>query len=430
MKVVVTGASGYIGSYFIQQLLSRGHDVVVASRNQLLSSTLSWIYFDLLSEDPIALPQGTDVVVHLAAITSQVNFFDEHVEVIAAQRLITSAENMGARFIFVSSQTAHVDAPTAYGRIKWRIELNVSKVGGWIVRPGLVYGGAEKGLFGTLTMYVRQLVVLPVFLPSPKIQPIHVSDLVDGLINLTERDSVPPGIFCLASPEPVSFHNFLAIIATCRIRRKRWFLPTPIFIIQGVRRILGTALCSRLGLERLNSLFNLPKIETVSDLNQLNLVLRPLSSGMHRSGNHRRRQLLSEGLALMSYILKERPSSRLLRHYVRAIEKMRDGFSLALPDWLLNRPALLVLLEGGAFKTMQKNIEFSWRLDAAMLLAEATPQGARRFINYHHRDRRWGSLIAILLVLMTELQWRILRLICKPFVWFLMRSTRERDNNG
>ena len=114
------------------------------------------------------------------------------------------------------------------------------------------------------------------------------------------RDDIEPGILCLASSEPVSFTRFLTAIASARVRRQRWLVPVPVILIQAVGRLLGKRLRVRLGFERLNSLFDFPLMDTANDLQRLGLSLRSLHSGMHPSGDDRRRRLILEGKALLT----------------------------------------------------------------------------------------------------------------------------------
>lgn len=410
MKIVVTGAAGYIGTRLTSLASNRGHDVVTASRRRPSSLAASWLFFDLSSDNPVVLPIETDVVVHLAAHTTYTSSREEDREVGAAQQLVKSAQEAGARFIFVSSQTAKADAPTAYGRTKWRIEQEVLSAGGWVVRPGQVYGGELRGLFGVLAMNIRHLPLLPAFLPAPKIQPIHVDDLAEGLLRIAERCDVLPGVYCLAAPEPVPFSKFLAEIAKSRLRCWRGFVPVPVWIFTILAPILRKTTHAQPRLERLHSLFDLPAMETISDLDQLGLTLRPFRSGMHPSGSDRRRRLLKEGRALLAYVLKARPSNAVLRRYIHAIEFLRDGQSLDLPQAFLGNPILLSLLDNSAWTNKSKGAEFSWRIDAATVLAESAPSGANRFLEPDRECGMLNSLLSISGAILCEIFWRILRI--------------------
>jgi nucleoside-diphosphate-sugar epimerase len=424
MKIVVTGVTGYIGSRLTSLLLKRGHDVVIASRHRPLFSTNPWLSFDLSSANSIVIPVGTNVVVHLAANTQQIHDLDEKREATTAKKLIQSAQESGAKFIFVSSQTARADAPTAYGRTKWCIEQAVLSAGGWVVRPGQVYGGPLRGLFGTLAQTVRQLPLLPAFMPAPQVQPIHVDDLAEGLLRMAERDDIPPAVYCLASSEPVSFTKFLGEIAQSRLRFWRGFVPVPVVFINA----LGEKLRTKLGLERLRSLFDLPVMATATDLKQLGLRLRPLSSGMHPSGDDRRRCVLQEGVALLTYVLKVSPGSAVLRRYVRVIERLRGGLPVGLPQLLMNYPVALSVLDVTAWADARVGADYAWRLDTATLLAEATPLGSDRFLGVGKRLEpqrgALGSFMAITNAVASEVLWRLLRVLMLPLVRLTLSRTK------
>lgn len=416
MKIVITGASGYIGNQFTSLAIERGHDVVMASRQCNVFSRASWLQFDLTSREVINLPAGTNVVLHLAANTTASNELDEEGEVDSAHRLINAAQTAGADFIFVSSQAASITAPTSYGRIKWRIEQQVLAVGGRVIRPGQVYGGTLRGLNGTLVRAVQNLPLLPAFLPSPTIQPIHVDDLAEGMLRIAERGDLKPRVYCLASPVPILFSNFLSEIAKTRLRCRRVFVPVPIALINFFVALLSETWRFRFGLERLRSLFDLPVMNTRADLDQLGLSLRPLMAGLHPSGDDRRRQLLCEANALLRYVLKERPGNSMLRRYVRAVEGSRAGQEFRLLGIFLSYPILLSLLDKKSWPDATAGREFSWRMDAATLLAETTPAGAVRFLGCGQRHGPLTSILLITNAIAGEALWRLARVFASPML--------------
>lgn len=424
MKVLLTGATGYIGSSLTSLALKHGHKIIIASRNKP-SIAAPWLPFDLLSDNSITLPAGINAVVHLAANTTHTNCLADDREILAAKKLIKSTQEVGARFIFVSSQTARPDAPSAYGRTKWHIEQEVLSAGGRVVRPGQVYGGELRGLFGMLVKTVKHMPILPAFVPAPMIQPIHVNDLAEGLLSIVEHADIPSGVFCLGAPEPVSFSRFLVEIAQSRLRCWRGFVPVPVLVINALAIALGESLRTRLGLARLRSLFDLPVMDTSSDLKQLGLTLRPLCSGMHPSGNDRRRGLLREGRALLTYVLKEKPGSAVLRRYLRAVEQLREGQTLRLPNFFLNYPISMSLLDDSAWISKSTAAEFSWRLDAATVLAEATPSGACRFLGLGSKLGMLHSLLTMTNAVACDVFWRILRILFFPFIRLSLARTKE-----
>lgn len=422
MKILVTGATGYIGERLVRQALLLGHEVIAASRRRPERS-IQWIPYELSHPAEVVLPAGIDVIFHLAATMTQ--RIDLEMELRAAKRLIHAAGQAKAQIVFVSSQVARKDAPTSYGKTKWQIEQEMLAAGARVVRPGLVYGGSERGLFGRLTGAVRGLPVLPGFLPAPKVQPVHVDDLALALLRCVESDrSSPSSVLCVGAPVPLSMTKFLRTIAKVRVRRYRIVVPVPVFPLRFVLMGFGEGLRTRLGIDRLLSLFELPAMRCERDLHSLGISLRTLASGMARAGSDRRRRLIREGYTLLRYVLKCKPSPALARRYVRCIERLRTGLPLHLPGFTLLVPACIALFDAPRASSRSSGSEFLWRLNAAAVLAEASLQGAQRFLLVDARPRwvAWSVGFSHLAhVLSMELMWRLLRGITGPVLGSALR---------
>lgn len=421
MRLLITGATGYIGERLVRQALSRGHEVIAASRRPSRVQG-NWIPFDFVSASVISLPKAIDVVFHLAAMTTSLAI-DPELELSAAKRLINEAEQAGAKFIYVSSQTAREDAPTAYGRTKWQIERLVLAAGGWVVRPGQVYGGPERALFGSLVNLVRGLPVIPSFFPAPKVQPIHVDDLVAALLLCAESNSVPSSILCIGATDVVSFTDFLRTIALARVRSFRLQIPVPVAFVRLAGSAIKGGLRARLGLDRLTSLFDLPAMDTKHDMLLLGVPMRSLFSGMARSGDDRRRKLIREGEAFLAYVLKARPTSALVRRYVRCIESIRGGQPLHLPEFVLRLPTTIALLDDSAVLLTPSGSEFVWRLNASVVLAEASIQGAKRYLAIGDTTGFLTGLAHMSCAVALELWWRVLSLAALPVLRPFLRSS-------
>lgn len=410
MRIAVTGATGYIGQRLIWAARMAGHTVLALSRRPVIESGVTWQFFDLTAETLPSLPCDIDAVFHLAAKTRHV-VGEEFAEHKSAQLLIDAADSIGAAFIFISSNTASAKAPTAYGRIKWKIELATIKAGGLVIRPGQVYGGPELGLFGMLCTLVRRLPILPAFIPSPTVQPVHLDDLVEALLVCIVRK--PSMVLSVAAPEGISFAAFLQALARGRTSRYPIFFPIPVFLFHILAKLLGQGPSRKLGLERLLSLFALRHMNTSNDLQRLALVLRPLSSGMTRSGRGRR-EIIREGRVILTYVLRTKPAGALVRRYARAIKTLRIAQPLQLPELVLILPALLALLDGSRNIDSTFRFELDWRINAALTLAEASPQGACRFLATNNTSSWLGGAVLIARAGFLELGRRFIRLLLWP----------------
>lgn len=417
MKILVTGATGYIGSIFVRRARASGHAIVAASRRR--PSQGEWIPYRL--GDALAMPADVDVVVHMAADTTGA-LNDPEAELRALVTLMDHPSAAGISLVFVSSQTARADAPTAYGCGKWMIEQWVLGRGGWVVRPGQVYGGPELGLFGTLTSLLRRLPVVPALFPGPLIQPIHVEDCAEGLLRVALTKPAEIRIIHLAAAEPVTFTYFLQCIARNRVRRRIAFVPFPTALLRGVVHAVRRIGVSLSLLDKLDSLLAVPRVASAGDLAALSLSLRTLDDGMQKAGNGRRR-LLEEGRALMGYVLRRRPSGQLLSKYVRSVESLRGGRALGLPLGMTVMPAFVATIDSPAI--LRQHDELRWRIDAATVISEASPAGFLRYMRGGRRQSKPEALIGLVRSVVTEIVWRIGRPILSPLLLRRIRTRQE-----
>ena len=415
MKVAVTGATGYIGRHLVRRLVLKGNEVLAMSRSKPIQSGVKWEFFDLTEFEKVGLPT-VDVVIHLAANTRSESVTAKN-ELDACKHLLAQANSCDARFIFVSSQTANSNALSEYGKIKLSIEQTVLSSRGIVVRPGQVYGGEPLGLFGSVTELVVRLPVLPLFIPVPLIQPVHVDDLVTALETLVIKPRGLPRVYCIGSAQPVTFSKYLRATARLRLRSSRAALPVPMAVVS----LLAIATGSDSPFARLRSMNALSLMSTEEDLRELNLKLRPLETGMQRSGSGRR-ILLMEALVLYRYVLNRRPNTFMLRSYVRAIAALSNSVPLRLPRVFEVFPSLAALCDGSDNQNSDWANEVIWRIKVATALAEASTIGAQEFLGIGKKSGFLRAFVCLGFVVFGELVSRTFRVLLKPI---LRNSARD-----
>jgi NADH dehydrogenase len=419
MKIAVTGASGYIGTKFIQSAIKHGHEILALSRKPPNFFGSTWVSYDITSNQYPKIPNDVDFIVHLAIQNLAVNGVDESRDLAAAENLIVNSKKWGINFLFISSQTARPDAPTFYGMSKWQIEQKVLKMGGTVIRPGQVYGGVERGSFGGLTAIVRKSSLMPAFYPRPMIQPIHVDDLIVGMLTVIEDSNYHGSLYSLGSHTPVLFTTFIKSIAELWLKKSIVFFPFPVFLVKISLKFVS----SKSNLHRLSSLFELPAMKTQDDLKKLGLSLRSLECGMHPSGKISRRSLLLEGGAFFRYIMKLSSNHVSIRSYVRVIEALRSDKPLGFTGAVIRFPFLIFFIDTFArLKRIDQFREFSWRLGAMVMIAEASPIGAQRFLGTNEDSTSFlVSLFRISKAVIYDVVLRLFVLIAHPAITLFLK---------
>jgi nucleoside-diphosphate-sugar epimerase len=258
-QVLVTGASGFIGSHLVEELISRGFRVRAlvrpASRVGFVPAGAEPVAGDVTR--PAGLPAavaGVRAVYHVAGVISTLREEEfERVNVAGAASLARAAVKAAPdceRFVLVSSLAAsgpsrsgvparETDRPrpvSRYGRSKLDGERAVIAGAGGIpvtiVRPPIVYGPRDRGLLTLFQIAERGLA--PMFRPEKYYSLCHVRDLVRGIADAGEAAVAAGRVYHLAEARAWSASALIAEIARTVGRRPR-LLPVP----EALLRLLG-----------------------------------------------------------------------------------------------------------------------------------------------------------------------------------------------
>jgi len=383
--LVVTGASGFIGSAFVEAARAAGWSVRTLTSTTLDQRSAAWRLGDPIPESSL---RDVEAVVHLAHAWHQpadqsgahtVNFR-------GSQDLIEACRKANVqRLVFASTISARENALNQYGREKWAIEQMMQKPTELIARIGLVYCRTPKGLWGTLWRLSR-LRIVPMVGSNRCVQPIEMAELCAGLLAMLNLSCPGRRIYVLAGNAPISFGELLKSIAEIIHRRPLAIVPIPPSVV-----ISAISLMERvfpvINRERLYGLIGLPVVESSTSLEELDLVLAPVKDRLREFA--RTRVLLEEGQCLLRYLLGGAPKPGMLRRYVRGIERFGGGAPLPLPRLAIRCPRLLSVLEPLRRKSQETGsvarTSLSSRLEMALILAESEPYGAARMYSYAAR---------------------------------------------
>lgn len=217
-KILVTGASGFIGSFIVEEALRRGLDTWAAvrkgsSRRYLKDGRIHFVELDLGNPDDLRAKLsavGFDYIVHAAGATKclhAADFFRVNTQGTANLAAAAVAACPGLeRFVFLSSLSVcgpvretmpytditDGDTPcpdTAYGRSKLEAERALDGMAGLhftVLRPTGVYGPREKDYF-MMAESIKRHVDFAAGLKPQDLTFIYVKDLVEAVFLALER---------------------------------------------------------------------------------------------------------------------------------------------------------------------------------------------------------------------------------------------------
>ena len=216
-KILITGASGFIGSFIVEEALRRGWETWAAvrrssSRQFLQDERIHFIELNLSNEQQLTEQlrgHEFDYVVHAAGVTKCIDQADfRRINTEGTQHLVRALIALGMplrRFVFVSSlsvfgaireqqpyeEIRETDTPqpnTAYGRSKleaeqWLEGVNIPYV---ILRPTGVYGPRERDYF-LMAKSIKQHSDFAVGYKRQDITFVYVDDVVQAVFLACEK---------------------------------------------------------------------------------------------------------------------------------------------------------------------------------------------------------------------------------------------------
>ena len=377
---MVTGGTGFIGRALINELLKNSINVTMLGKfkNNQSNKQFRKINWALGNEFPDCNISDdnwplADAVIHLAhqwndkSGASSLNYS-------ATRILFASARKAGIRrFVFASSISSSAEAKNNYGQIKWQIEQDLTSNIFVPARIGLVYGGSQASQWGMLCKLVRFTPILPMLNPRQLVQPIHITEVVNGLIKLALASELRRRDYVLAASKPIMFSTFLEKLANICFGRQIKLISIPVspvlFALECTKHLPGVKNIK----EKVLGLLGLPVLATKESLDELSLTLMDLDEGLAKDTLNRKR-LIKEAHIVLSSVLVARPSFFAIRSYIRGVNLWDNGIQVRMPFLARLHPQFLRLYDP-VFRNLEPrnmNGTISGRIYLAALVLEAS----------------------------------------------------------
>ncbi len=244
MKLLLTGATGFVGTHMLAALQAGGHDIVCLARQvpaRIEGDNIAFMPYtdaDGTADWGCVLP-GCETVIHLAG---RAHVMHEHApDALAAFRKVNVEQTLALarqaiahgvrRFIFISSikvngeQTQDqpfrsTDLPTpqdAYGVSKHEAEQSLlalaqGKMEIVIVRPPLIYGPGVKANFLQLINTVQRGIPLPLGAIDNQRSLVYVGNLVDLLLTCLSHPQAANRIWLVSDNQDVSTPDLIRLL--------------------------------------------------------------------------------------------------------------------------------------------------------------------------------------------------------------------------
>jgi nucleoside-diphosphate-sugar epimerase len=237
-KIIITGANGFIGTYLADYFSSRGYSVTAFVYPQPTDKKPGIIYHSYDLDQPVNETElaGCDTIIHCAYIKSGDDARADEVNFNGTHNLYLAAKKAGVKkFIYFSSLSAHEQALSHYGQMKFKIESMLDPQTDLILKPGLVIG--HGGLFQDIAGYFQRSRLIPLVDGGRnQVQCIALDDLAKCIEVAITKNIV--GKYTLAAKDPVTMREMYQIISR-KMNKKIIPLPVPFWLVNLGFMILG-----------------------------------------------------------------------------------------------------------------------------------------------------------------------------------------------
>ncbi len=282
--IVITGASGFIGTQLVKHFDHKGWQVRALVRNpKKFKSTRRVFYlaYDMGQAPDDIIFKDADYLVHTAYIKEDrttPNAYELNLEG-TKMLLEASRKHHLAKNIFLSSMSAQADAVSTYGKQKYAIEKLFDTAQDVVIRSGLVVGNA--GLLHDIATFIETKHAAPLIDGGNQpLQTVAIYDMIAVIDRILSIDI--SGTLTIAEPTPITYRNLYKLIAR-KIDAKLVLIRVPFWIpLLAIRLINILHIPLKVTEDNLQGLKKLRAVDTTADLAKLHVSLDPIEMVLAR----------------------------------------------------------------------------------------------------------------------------------------------------
>jgi uncharacterized protein YbjT (DUF2867 family) len=286
MKILLTGANGYVGKRLLPELLAQGHEVVCCVRDKtrlgldaITMARISIWEIDFLDEvDYKNCPEGIDIAYFLIhSMSSSTDSFDK-MEAITAQNFNKYSNHMNIKQVIYLSGIVNDPKLSKHMLSRNNVEkiLYAGKPQLTVLKAGIIVGSGSSSFEIIRDLCEKLPVMITPKWVLTKTQPIAIRDVIHYLIGVQNKEECFNESFDIGGPNIITYKQMMQLYAKTRgVKLAIWTIPIMTPKISSYWLYFVTSTSHKLAMNLVDSM----KVEVICNDNRLQKILniKPIS---------------------------------------------------------------------------------------------------------------------------------------------------------